>query len=378
MKKLAIVSPWAIDESSVGGTERFVIDLAETLQARGIAVTVLMFSGDDWSLNGIDYVSLDLFEGRGKASEYDLMDSLSFEAGKDYRAFATRVEERAELGGFDAVIINSLLLLNAWVGRRRLFVIHTNPYEFEQDWEKTGYETMLKILSVEGRDPDAIFVAPSAHYCDLYTEKSGTKVEYVPHAIDRSRLLTAASKQELLGKYHLDTTASTILVPGRLEPLQKRPALVLEALSSLPTDRHDYQVLFTGLDPQYQKEAEHLRRLAETKNIRIAIHRFKDMAEAYAACDIVVLPSRSESFGYTALESLSLGIPTVLNSIPSYREIGTGADNAYFFEDSAGSLAKILMGLPKDLQRKLQAPEWQRRYSRRPWADRYIRLLQIL
>ena len=38
------------------------------------------------------------------------------------------------------------------------------------------------------------------------------------------------------------------------------------------------------------------------------IIRFDDMSKAYKIANICVLPSKSESFGYSALESLSLGI----------------------------------------------------------------------
>ena len=42
------------------------------------------------------------------------------------------------------------------------------------------------------------------------------------------------------------------------------------------------------------------------------------MSEAYKIANICVLPSKSESFGYSALESLSLGIYTILNDIPTF------------------------------------------------------------
>ena len=59
----------------------------------------------------------------------------------------------------------------------------------------------------------------------------------------------------------------------------------------------------------------------QKNNIDILIDRFDKMCDGYKVADIVMLPSKSESFGYSALEALSLGIVTILNNIPTYKEI---------------------------------------------------------
>ena len=45
--KIAIVNPWAISGKSIGGTERFVMDLAESLSDAGNEIDVYMFSGEN-------------------------------------------------------------------------------------------------------------------------------------------------------------------------------------------------------------------------------------------------------------------------------------------------------------------------------------------
>lgn len=46
--KIAIISPWTISDTAVGGTERFIIDLAETLNHLGNEVDVYMLSGENY------------------------------------------------------------------------------------------------------------------------------------------------------------------------------------------------------------------------------------------------------------------------------------------------------------------------------------------
>ena len=44
--KIAIVNTWAISKKAVGGTERFVMDLAKSFADNGNEVDVYMFSGN--------------------------------------------------------------------------------------------------------------------------------------------------------------------------------------------------------------------------------------------------------------------------------------------------------------------------------------------
>ena len=49
--KIAILSPWTVRSNSVGGTERFVIDLAESFNNSGHEVDVYMLSGNNYCKN---------------------------------------------------------------------------------------------------------------------------------------------------------------------------------------------------------------------------------------------------------------------------------------------------------------------------------------
>ena len=90
--------------------------------------------------------------------------------------------------------------------------------------------------------------------------------------------------------------------------------------------------------------------------------------------DIVVLPSQSESFGYAALESLTLGIPTIMNDIPTFKEIAIGNEAAYFFRADAKELAGILERLLSDPHRKVPNEAWVHRYALQSWVAEYEEL----
>jgi glycosyltransferase involved in cell wall biosynthesis len=71
--------------------------------------------------------------------------------------------------------------------------------------------------------------------------------------------------------------------------------------------------------------------------------RTTDVGRAYAASDIVLCPSRSESFGRVAAEAMMNGLPVVASDIPAYRELvgETGAGLLFPVGDVAAAAAAI-------------------------------------
>jgi len=102
------------------------------------------------------------------------------------------------------------------------------------------------------------------------------------------------------------------------------------------------------------------------------------MADAYAMADIVALPSRSESFGYAALEALHSQKPVIMNNIPPYKEIGKGNPNAYYFDQTSIAFAEALHNLlTKNIKGIPNPKSWQNRYSMSDgWAADYEALLR--
>ena len=136
------------------------------------------------------------------------------------------------------------------------------------------------------------------------------------------------------------------------------------------------EIIFTGLDKQYIKFVDELKEKSEKNNLDIKILRFDEMAEVYKIADFTVLPSRSESFGYSALESLSLGIPTILNDIPTFKEMGENSINCVFFDNTFLDLKeKIERMIKKTMKRVVQSENWNKQYSPKTFANNYMKLM---
>ncbi len=378
--RIAIINPWAISGKSIGGTERFVMDLAESLKDLKNEIDVYMFSGESHVERGINYININLFDIIGEADEYIIQETFGdFETNKSYEELAKKLEKKIDVSKYDCIHLNSQLFLQAWKEKKRIFTIHTNPFEYELAWGKKSYYKMLEIMREYKDSKLTTFVAPSRYYANEYEKLTECKIEYIPHAIDIKRLYTENEKENIIEKYNLNKEKIKIIVPSRLEPKQKQPMLLIDACSLLESDiKNKIEIIFTGLDKQYIKFVNELKEKAENNQIEIKIIRFDEMSEAYKIADMTVLPSKSESFGYSALESLSLGIPTILNGIPTFKEIASENRNCQLFENSEIELKEKITELIKNKKyekRIIPDDKWSKRYELNTFAKNYLNLM---
>jgi glycosyltransferase involved in cell wall biosynthesis len=78
-----------------------------------------------------------------------------------------------------------------------------------------------------------------------------------------------------------------------------------------------------------------------------------DVRLALAACDVLVIPSHSETFSIAALESMAMGKPIVMTDVGGAAEQVVHAENGYLFErGNIGALADSLMRLADPEQRR--------------------------
>lgn len=375
--KIAILSPWTVKPNSVGGTERFVIDLAESFIEAGNNVDVYMLAGEEYEKNNVNYKSIDLFDGLLSVDEYFLKNEFdNFDSKKSFENLAKRIESKVSFEDYDMLQINSQLFLKVAENNKRIFTIHTNPFEYKLDWGETSFGVMLQLMKEESNSINTNFVTPSKYYENIYEDLAGIEISFIPHAIDINRLLTSKDKMTIYEEIGIDKNKKVILLPSRLEPIQKQPMLFLKAFAKQNNKiKSQFKVICTGADKQYEKFKQEILDFCKDNNIDISIKKFETMSDGYKAADIVMLPSKSESFGYSALEALSLGITTIINEIPTYMEIVQGANNYYSFSNSVQSLDEVLNKVLKGKIRVVnQSKEWTDRYTLSNFAKQYLTL----
>ncbi|MFA5787320.1 MAG: D-inositol-3-phosphate glycosyltransferase [Actinomycetota bacterium] len=111
---------------------------------------------------------------------------------------------------------------------------------------------------------------------------------------------------------------------GRLQPL-KGASIALAALADLRRRRPDLHdrllmILVGGASGNGKREPERLRALAADLRLDGAA-RFLEpiphdaMPSFYRACDVLIVPSYSESFGLVALEAQACGVPVIASAV---------------------------------------------------------------
>lgn len=105
---------------------------------------------------------------------------------------------------------------------------------------------------------------------------------------------------------------------------EKRPELLIQALEVINQKYPNARVVFAGeYDIKYEDTWERQQHLVEkykSQLIFLGLIRDKQtLADFYAACDVIVLPSDTECFALVQVEAMLCGTPMVMTDIPGGR-----------------------------------------------------------
>jgi D-inositol-3-phosphate glycosyltransferase len=169
---------------------------------------------------------------------------------------------------------------------------------------------------------DAICVscpAEAEQFRRLYGDPPGA-VEIVPPAVEHAFFAPGnrAGARRAIG---VPADAPLVLFVGRIQPL-KAPDLAIRALAALGPGRPDARLVIVGgaSGSDGTGYASHVRTLAIEVGVADRV-QFVDpsphhiLASYYRAADVVIVPSRSESFGLVALEAAACGVPVVASAV---------------------------------------------------------------
>lgn len=141
-------------------------------------------------------------------------------------------------------------------------------------------------------------------------------------------------------QYNIDKNKIKIIVPQRLEPIQKQPKLLLDACCLIEDkDKSKIEIIYTGLDKQYEKFGDSLRKQANENNIEIKFIRFDYMSEVY--------------------------------------KIAEDNSNNYIFKNNKDELKiKILEIIKNERYEKKEIPsdEWQKQYNINTFTKSYLNI----
>jgi D-inositol-3-phosphate glycosyltransferase len=151
----------------------------------------------------------------------------------------------------------------------------------------------------------------------LYGDPNGV-IEIVPPAVEHAFFAPGdrAGARRAIG---LPVDRPVVLFVGRIQPL-KGPDVAIRAVAAMA--RRDAMLLIVGGASGLDGDREMQQATALVDELGLADRvRFVDpkphhiLSSYYRAADVVVVPSRSESFGLVALEAAACGIPVVATAV---------------------------------------------------------------
>jgi D-inositol-3-phosphate glycosyltransferase len=169
-----------------------------------------------------------------------------------------------------------------------------------------------------GADPERVFIVPPG--VDLAT------FQPMDRAVARRELGYGSER--------------VLLFVGRLERL-KGVEVVIRALALLRDRRHDdVRLLILGEDSHEGDESEkdRLKAIASETGVRDRVDFVGSVAHHelpyfYAAADVCVMPSYSESFGLVALEAQACGCPVVASGVSGLRSVVRDEVSGYLIDE---------------------------------------------
>ncbi|MPZ72682.1 MAG: glycosyltransferase [Nitriliruptorales bacterium] len=323
-----------------GGMNVYLTSLARQLRRRGIAVDVFTRStGTDLppTVHLDDGVAVHhISAGPSRAAKSELASHLC--------AFYLTMAGHPQVAELD--VVHGHYWMGGWVGRhlRRRYGMpliqsfHTLGRVKNSTLAPGDQPEPALRLAAEDRivrDADAV-IAGSAHERAVLEQCYGaspSRVQIVPAGVDleifSDRIDRNRARQDLGG-------GRILLFVGRLQPL-KGPDVAIRTLAALdrllPADALPTRLVIVGGPSGPASDEAHpdgLRDLARKLGVadRVAILAARpqsELAALYRAADVVLVPSRSESFGLVALEAQACGTPVVAADVGGLQSIvGSG------------------------------------------------------
>jgi D-inositol-3-phosphate glycosyltransferase len=181
----------------------------------------------------------------------------------------------------------------------------------------------------------------------------------------------------------LPTDAPVILFVGRIQPL-KGPDVAIRALRELA--RPEALLLIvggaSGLDGDGEFERAHqlVDELGLADQVRfVAPQPHHILSTYYRAADVVIVPSRSESFGLVALEAAACGIPVVASAVGGLQSLVDDGVTGFLVPQRdpvlfADAIARILDDPLLAASMSVASSEKARRYT---WSFAAARLRRL-
>ena len=331
---------WEFPPHSIGGLGRHTYELLRALSKKDLTMSIILPFSDYKNLPGIKFISAQLIKIPSIYSFSKNHDALNLygELSAEVDAYTKKAVELAASESFDLVHANDWITGRAGAEIKRRFGKPLLMTVHSTESDRTIGHPQYWIEQEERRaisNADYI-IAVSERLRRQLIKNYGVPVERISvihNAIDTSKFYSNAENRD----------AKMILYVGRLS-LQKGIDHLLKAFKTVAENDKDAILYIVGEGPQL-KDLIDLSIDLNLEDRVIFAGRISDeeMKRLYSEASVFVMPSVSEPFGITALESVASRAPTIISIQSGVSEILKNVFKVDFWDTR--QMADIILGL---------------------------------
>ena len=225
----------------------------------------------------------------------------------------------------------------------------TKPIEGKFEWGRV-FGALFRSRSLLD-DADMVVCVGKSELLAAEKKLSHDRIAYLPNGVD-SHKFSQGVGERFRSKHHIARDAFVVLNISRIDA-QKNQLSLIEAFADLHRSDPKANLLLIG--PETQPDyASDLRDTIASLGLSSAVkmlpgmkHDDPDLVDAYAACDVFVLPSLHEPFGIVVLEAWSAGKPVIASRVGGLQTLIADERTGLFSENTL-SLAAHLLRLHRD------------------------------
>jgi len=265
---------------------------------------------------------------------------------QEVRRYALRAREIAKKERFDVIHAHDWLSFLAGVEAKKVsdkpLILHMHATEFDRTGGQGVNQEVYDIERMAMERADGI-IAVSNFTKQKIVQHYGIpadKIQVVHNGIDECDYENIFDKLSDLKK----NGQKIVLFAGRIT-IQKGPEYFIRAAKRVLEHQPNVLFLVAGsgdMERQMMLEAAHLG--ISDRVMFIGFLRGDDLNAAYRAADLFVMPSVSEPFGITPLESIIAGAPVLISKQSGVAEVLTHALKVDFWdtEDMANKILGVV------------------------------------
>ncbi len=254
------------------------------------------------------------------------------------------------------------------------------------DLDRIRWKESVKRVLLRGAAGAIVPGRKAARYCE-WLGLAQERIFCAPNAVDRAYFRRRADellpRRQLL-RQELGWDGTVILFVGRMVEFFKRISVLLHAQKRLEDENLASQLVLIGEG----KDRRDYERLCVQLGLRqVRFHDFVNhdaLCRYYAAADVIVLPSRSETWGFVLNEAMEFGLPAVTTTtVGCSGDLVIDGENGMIVPpDDPAALADALKRLVCDPMLRARMGERCREravlFSPERWADGFASALDSM